>query len=280
MPDVLVRRELGAFLRSRRERITPASAGLPRTGRRRTPGLRREELALLAGISATWYTYLEQGRDIRPSDQVLTALATALRLSDYEREHLFRLAGNTTTAQPEQPEEVTPEVAAVPDLVAPNPSYVTGAAYDLLACNQPAIDLFADLINDAGPTNEAERPNLARWMFTSPHARHVLLDWEQEAQQLLARLRATAARYPNQPRFARLIDELQQASPQARAWWPRYDLQPRHSGVKRVRHPRLGPITLGYTAFQVAEQPDQTLVVYSGMPQPTRNPGRRKPSAA
>ena len=248
--------ELGVFLRSRRERITPAEAGLPSTGRRRTPGLRREEIALLAGISATWYTYLEQGRDVRPSDQVLRALAAALRLSEHERDHLFHLAGNTRAEEPDEPETVAPGVAAVPSLVEPNPAYVTGASYDLLACNTAAAELFSDIT--ASP-----RPNLARWMFTSPAAREVLMDWEREAQGLLARLRAAAGRHPGHPRFTCLVEELHAASPEVRAWWPRYDIQVSHAGTKRLRHPRLGPVTLAHTAFHVADRPEQTLVVYS-----------------
>ncbi|WP_143264418.1 helix-turn-helix domain-containing protein, partial [Amycolatopsis kentuckyensis] len=130
--------ELGAFLRSRRERLAPADAGLPATGRRRTPGLRREELALLAGISATWLTYLEQGRDVRPSGQVLDALARALRLTGDEREHLHRLAGGGATPGESGGEEAAPEVAGVPALLGANPAYVTGICYDVLALNDAA----------------------------------------------------------------------------------------------------------------------------------------------
>ncbi|GAA1953679.1 helix-turn-helix transcriptional regulator [Amycolatopsis minnesotensis] len=249
------RRELGAFLRSRRERITPSEAGVPATGRRRTPGLRREELAFLAGISATWYTYLEQGRDIRPSEQVLTALATALRLTGHERDHLFHLAGAPAAPEPDEPEAVDPAVAAIPMLVRPNPAYLTGVSYDLLSVNPAATELFADLNTD--------RPNLARWMFTSPAARQVLVDWEREAQVLLARLRGAAGRHPAHPRFARLIEELHAASPEVREWWPRYDIQVSRTGTKRLRHPRHGIVTMTHTAFHVAEHPEQTLVVYA-----------------
>jgi transcriptional regulator with XRE-family HTH domain len=256
--SVLRRRELAAFLRSRRERITPAEAGLPPTTRRRTPGLRREELALLAGISATWYTYLEQGRDVRPSGQVLESLATALRLGEHERDHLFHLAGDAPEPEPGD-EPVAPEVAAVPAMVEPNPSYVTGARYDLLCHNRAAAELFAGL----GATPE---PNLARWVLTEPAARRVLADWETEAQNVLARLRASAGRHPEDPRFTRLVEELHAASPHVRAWWPRYDIQVSRAGAKRIRHPRHGLITLTHTAFHVADRPEQTLVIYSGLP--------------
>ncbi|MFB9839926.1 helix-turn-helix transcriptional regulator [Actinoallomurus acaciae] len=254
--SVLRRRELGAFLRSRRERISPAETGLPTTGRRRTPGLRREEIALLAGISATWYTYLEQGRDVRPSGQVLEALATALRLSEHERDHLLHLAGDTPDEPADEPEPLAPGVADVPALVEPNPSYVTGVRYDVLCHNPSAAELFKGI--DTMP-----EPNLARWVFTEPAARQVLVDWEREAQNVLARLRAATGRHPDHPRFTRLIEELHTASPQVRAWWPRYDIQVSRSGTKRLRHPRLGVITLTHTAFHVAERPEQTLVIYS-----------------
>ncbi|GAA3081300.1 hypothetical protein GCM10020000_79000 [Streptomyces olivoverticillatus] len=144
------RSELGAFLRSRRERITPDEVGLPHTGRRRTPGLRREELALLAGISATWYTYLEQGRDVRASDQVLDALASALRLDRHERGHLFQLADHAPVAEAEEPESLAAEVAAVPLLLQPRPAYIIGGNYNVLSYNQAADELFPHLTAAAG----------------------------------------------------------------------------------------------------------------------------------
>ena len=245
--------ELGAFLRSRRERLTPAEAGLPRTGRRRTPGLRREELAVLAGISATWYTYLEQGRDVQASDQVLGAIAVALGLDPSEKDHLFRLAGR---APAEAPEETLPdEVAAVPGLLGPNPAYVIGATYDVLSHNAAAAELFPNL--------QANQPNFARWVFTDQESRHVLLDWEPEARGLLARLRTLAGRHPGDARFTRLIDELHEASQEVRSWWPHHEVQAQGSGRKRLRHQRLGAVDYAYTAFHLAEQPAQTFVIYA-----------------
>jgi hypothetical protein len=256
------RRELGVFLRSRRERITPTDVGLPTTGRRRTPGLRREELALLAGISATWYTYLEQGRDIRTSEQVLRALATTLRLDHHEREHLFHLAGHGPAAETDE-EPLAAEAAAVPLLLQPHPAYIIGAGYDVLSYNQAADELFPNLIAPG------RRPNFVRWTFTEPAARDVLVDWEPEARGLLARLRTLAGRHPAHPRFTRLIDELHTASPKVRAWWPRYDVQTRHSGRKLLRPPGRGVTDFAYTAFHLAEQPEQTLVIYSDPREPT-----------
>jgi transcriptional regulator with XRE-family HTH domain len=245
--------ELGAFLRSRRERLVPTDAGLPVTRRRRTPGLRREELALLAGISATWLTYLEQGRDVRPSAQVLDALARALRLTTAEQEHLHRLAEGGARSEEDVPEQAAPEVAGVPALLGDNPAYVTGICYDVLAHNAAAAELF----RHSGPGG-----NVVRWVLTEPAAREVLVDWEQEARNILARLRAVAGRHPDHPRVTRLVAELTETSPEARAWWPRYDIQFSHGGRKRFRHPRLGVITVSHAAFHVAERPEQTLVVY------------------
>lgn len=261
------RRELGAFLRSRRERITPDQVGLPRTGRRRTPGLRREELALLAGISATWYTYLEQGRDIRASDQVLDALASALRLDRHERDHLLRLAGHAPAIHSEEAEPLDAAVAAVPHLLQPQPAYVIAGNYDVLSCNQAADELFPNL------TTAADRPaNFARWTFLEPAARDVLVDWEPEARGLLARLRTLAGRHPGDPVHTRLIDELKAGSPHVRAWWPQYDVQVRHSGRKRLRPPGREVVEFVYTAFHLAEQPELTLVIYTEeqRPAPTR----------
>ncbi|MBB5890116.1 helix-turn-helix transcriptional regulator [Kutzneria kofuensis] len=248
--------ELGLFLRSRRERLTPADVGLPGTGRRRTPGLRREELALLAGISATWYTYLEQGRDIRASEQVLAALAEALRLDRHERDHLFHLAGHAPAAVADD-EQLSAEAAAVPLLLQPNPAYIIGNSYDVLSHNLAADELFPNL------TATDRRPNFVRWVFTEPVARHVVVDWEHEARGLLARLRTLAGRHADEPRFTSLIDELHEASAEVRAWWPRYDVQVRQSGRKRLRPPGRGVVEYAYTTFHLAEQADQTLVIYA-----------------
>ncbi|MFD9702045.1 helix-turn-helix transcriptional regulator [Lentzea sp. NPDC059081] len=249
------RQELGLFLRSRRERLTPADAGLPPTSRRRTPGLRREELAVLAGISATWYTYLEQGRDVQASDQVLGALAAALGLNRSEEDHLFRLAGRAREIAAE-PEPLAAEIAAVPGLLHEHPAYVMTATYDVLSHNEAAAALFENLRDP--------EPNLARWTFIAEEARHVVVDWEQEARTLLARLRTVAGRHPGDERFTRLIDDLHEASPEVRAWWPQHEVQAqRLAGRKRLRHPVLGALDYAFTAFHPAEQPEQTLVIYS-----------------
>ncbi|MFE5541234.1 helix-turn-helix transcriptional regulator [Streptomyces sp. NPDC056492] len=252
------RRELASFLRSRRERITPREAGLPSTGRRRTPGLRREELALLAGMSATWYTYLEQGRDIRASDQVLDALADALRLDAHERDHLFRLAGRAPAAEEAGPGPVAPEVAAVPLLLQPHPAFLIDVTYDVLSHNPATERVFPGLV-----TGDGRRPNFARWTFLEPRAREVLVDWEPEARGLLARVRSLAGAHPGDPRFGRLVGELHEGSAEVRDWWPRFEVEARGGGHKRLRSPDGGVVTYAYAAFHAAGRPEQTLVIYA-----------------
>ncbi|MEJ7649749.1 MAG: helix-turn-helix transcriptional regulator [Nakamurella sp.] len=249
-------RELASFLRARRERTSPFDVGLPGSPRRRTPGLRREELATLAGISTTWYTFLEQGRNVRASRQVLTSIADALRLEAPERAHLLTIADDDDDDRSDEDIElVAPEVADVPKLVEPNPAYVTGSSYDLLAWNDAAAELFTGATD--GPN-----PNLIRWIFTNPFARDVLPDWSSLAQGVLARLRSNAGKHPGSPRFQRLEDEIRAASPEANAWWPRYDIATSQAGVKRVRTRSGEEQLMRYASFHVSNQPEQILTIY------------------
>ncbi|MCM3882510.1 helix-turn-helix domain-containing protein [Frankia sp. R82] len=260
---------LGELLRSRRARLTPAAVGLPPGERRRTPGLRREEVALLANLSPTYYAFLEQGRQVRPSTQVLDALATALRLDAAERQYLDVLAyGRAGRAGPrpapdgrsEPPSEVV--AVGVVDLVRrldPHPTFVKGRRWDVLAANSAACELFTDW--DARPP--ADR-NLVRWMFTDEQARHVYLDWEREARAMLGRFRLATAAYTNEPSVAALIAELLHASARVRQWWPNHDVVPiGGSGVKRLRHPRLGPTEYSHVVLSVTDHPEQTLVTHT-----------------
>lgn len=250
------RHELGAFLRSRRERLSCADVGLPTTGRRRTPGLRREEVALLSGISTTWLTYLEQGRRVQASRQVLEALTATLQLSPAERAHVFDLASETPPAAAVP--ALAPAVRAVVDALDPQPAYVTAGDFEVLAWNDAAVQLFPAFLTVLGE----ERPNVARWLFCSPDAREVFPEWGPVAQDVLARLRAAAGRHPDDPRYTSLVQELRDASPQARAWWTRYDVRASTAGRKRVRHPQRGVLDLAHAAFAVADHPDLTMVVY------------------
>jgi transcriptional regulator with XRE-family HTH domain len=249
------RRELGAFLRARRERTRPKDVGLPGSPRRRTPGLRREEVATLAGISTTWYTFLEQGRDVNASRQVLGSVAAVLGLDDVERRHLFALA-----SEPAPPVDrnasLDPEVARVIDVLGPNPAYVTGETFDILAHNAAAAETFSGAMDQQG------RPNLVRWVFLCAEARTVLPDWTEVAQRLLARLRARAGRQPEAAAFVELVDEVRRGSVEADAWWPGYAIATSGVGVKRVRTRDGREQRLAYTSYEVAERAGQTLTIY------------------
>jgi transcriptional regulator with XRE-family HTH domain len=256
---------LGQLLRSRRERLTPADVGLPAGSRRRTVGLRREEVALLANVSTTYYTFLEQGRQVRPSAQVLDALAAALQMSAAERRYLQVLAhggddppggGMAITASP--PEQLDWGVADLVQRLDPFPTIVKGRRWDVLAANAAAAELFTDwtVLPD-------EERNLVRWMFTTDRAREVYLEWEPEARAMLGRFRLAAARYRDDPDFTALISGLLRDSEQVRQWWPEHDVVAVGSGSKKLRHPRLGPVSYSHVVLQVADNPDQTLVTYS-----------------
>jgi transcriptional regulator with XRE-family HTH domain len=255
-------RELGELLRSRRERLDPADVGLPTGRRRRTPGLRREEVALLAAISPTYYAFLEQGRDLRPSRQVLDALADALRLGPTERAHMHELVhGSPPPAGASAAETLAPAVAALVDRLEPHPTYVTGRRWDVLAANRAACLLWTDW-----HALEPQARNMLWWTFTDAAARTIVVDWEREASGLLARFRAAAARHPDDPAFEDLIQRLRGASPEVRAWWPRHEVAPLSSGTKRLRHPELGELELEFVTLRVADDPEQKLVTFSAGP--------------
>lgn len=255
-------RELGDLLRARRERLAPAEVGLPVGTRRRTPGLRREEVAMLAAISPTYYAFLEQGRDVRPSRQVLDALARTLRLTAVERTHLHELVhGDRAPEHLDGTETLAPAVSVLVDRLDPCPTYVTGRRFDVLAANRAARALWTDW-----PALPVEERNLLWWMFTDPAARTILIDWETEAAAQLARYRASGACYPDDPSFCELTDRLHAASPEVRTWWPRHEIAPLSSGTKRLRHPALGQLDLHHVVLQVADHPDQKLVTFAPTP--------------
>ncbi len=254
-------RELADLLRSRRDRLLPGDVGLPVGARRRAPGLRREEIAQLAGISTTYYTFLEQGRDLHPSRQVLDALARALRLTSAERDHIHALAREVPAYVARgAAETLAPAVAALVDRLDPHPTYVTGRYWDVLGANRAARALWTDW-----PALPVERRNILWWTFTDPAARTVLVEWEAEAAAQLARFRSAAARHPDDPAFRALVERLQRNSPEVRAWWPRHDVAPLSSGSKRLHHPVLGHLELRHVVLQVAEDPEQKLVTFAAV---------------
>ncbi|MBN9099795.1 MULTISPECIES: helix-turn-helix transcriptional regulator [unclassified Pseudonocardia] len=255
------RTELGAALRTWRERLRPADAGLPAGVRRRTPGLRREEVAALAGVSVDYLTRLEQGRGPHPSDAVLTALARALRVNDAERDHLFHLAGGSPPRPGRIRSTVRPSVLRLMDRFTDLPAVLLDAKTDVLAWNPMGAALLGDL--SAIPL---ARRNMARLGFTGDRrmggdpAERERLD-----RALVSDLRRSAARYPDDPGLAALVRELRADSADFARLWDLRDLDERHSDHKTLRHPQLGPIELDCDTLLVHAD-DQVLLVYSAAP--------------
>jgi transcriptional regulator with XRE-family HTH domain len=238
--------ELGQFLRTRRERLGPADAGLDPGRRRRTPGLRREEVAQLAGVSATWYTWLEQGRPVRASAEVLDRLGRVLRLDPAEHRHLFVLARGHPPADPlESPAVVDARLQAVLDAL-PYPAYAATNGWTVVAWNRAARVVFADYEALSG----RER-NIVWMAFTDPGHRSMAVNWEEQARSTLALFRATTAQNVGEDWHKRFVAELAERSPEFRAWWPRHDVRASHAGPKLYDHPIAGrmafePMTLRY----------------------------------
>jgi transcriptional regulator with XRE-family HTH domain len=254
--DTTTRAELSEFLKSRRARIAPATVGLPNGRRRRTPGLRREEVADLAGVGLTWYTWLEQGRDIRVSAEVLTAIARALQLEPAERAHLFRLAGHAPPAE-SATASISPRLRRVLEAWDPFPAHISGRRRDLLDWNRTS-----EIVNGWSRLPE-DRRNLVWFMFMEPHARRLLVEWEKEAPLTVAALRAEAGRDLSDPDYQELITEMLEGSPDFAVIWARQDVRGRREGLKRFNHPVMGRFDLEYTSFQVAEQPSLRLSLYT-----------------
>lgn len=250
--------ELGDFLRTRRNRIGPEDVGLPRGSRRRAPGLRRAEVAQLAGVSVDWYTWLEQGRPITVSTQVLESLVQALHLNTDERAHLFFLAHQQPPpARAMEPETVSPALQFFLDHQGLSPAFVTGRRWDVLAWNEAARVVFGDY-----KQMTAHERNTVWRMFTSPMHRQLLVDWEGHARRLLAQFRATCGRYLGDPWLTELIHDLMSASPEFRAWWPNHEVLSASEGHKTFNHPQLGSLVFELVTFQVFDAPDLTVTVY------------------
>jgi transcriptional regulator with XRE-family HTH domain len=253
------RRQSGAFLRSRRERLMPSDVGLPDGFRRRTPGLRREEVALLAGVGATWYTWLEQGRDVQPSAEVLSALADALRLDAAERRHLYILNDRPPPEpKPTGPERVEQPLLRMLDSLTGQPAYVLGRRWDVLAWNRAAELLFGDY-----GKLEGDQRNIMHILFANKAHRKLLVDWNEVASTALAMFRADSARYAGDTDFERLIKNLMSVSGEFRELWSRQDVLRSLSSHKRIKHPLAGRMTFEYTSFEVTGQTDMKLVVYT-----------------
>jgi len=257
--------DLGAFLRSRRERTQPSEAGLPAgNGTRRTPGLRREEVATLAGVSIDYYTRLERGRERRPSAAVLDALARVFRLDEPERQHLRALAAHAVGAAVQRSAPVTcvrETARQLLDAVRPSPAAVISRVNDLLAANPAGLALFHGLAD----WPEGER-NLTRFLFLHPGARTLWVDWECIAVGHVAHLHAMAGQYPGAKDIAALVDDLLAVSPDFARIWDRYDVKPRATGEKRYQHPLVGRMRLGYESLPLVGTDGQRFIVYVAEP--------------
>jgi transcriptional regulator with XRE-family HTH domain len=259
------RSELTDFLRTRRAQVTPYDAGLPVNGRRRTPGLRREEVAQLAGVGLSWYTWLEQGRDIKPSAQVLDALARVLRLDTAERAHLFHLARvELPLPAGDYPREAPPELDHFVERVAPYPAYLLGPRTDVLAWNAAATAMLGE------PTRAPDgRQNVLWWLFTTDGLRT-----EQRratARSTLARFRAEQARRIGDPDFAALVDALNETSEQFRTWWPRHEVLTEQLGTKTIDHPDVGRLVLHHLQSAPTSHPDLRLIQFAPADEETRH---------
>jgi transcriptional regulator with XRE-family HTH domain len=265
--DGLRRRELTAFLRSRRERITPEQVGLPPGGRRRTPGLRREEVAQLAGVGITWYTWLEQGRDIRVSEQVLDAIARTLLLDPHERSHLYTLAGSPAPAAVQREcESLPPAMRELLDKLHPFPACVTNGRYDLLDYNRSFTVIAGDL--DALPFEERN----SMWLcFTHPTRRAVLLDRPEAMRRMVGQYRAAMAEHVGDPTWKCLVKRLQHTSPEFAELWARHDVLEPENLTKRFLHPELGLLQFTYTNLWLSQRMGVRLVTYTPTDERTRH---------
>jgi transcriptional regulator with XRE-family HTH domain len=251
------RSEFGDFLRSRRERLTPADLGLPDGRRRRTPGLRREEVAELAGIGVDWYVRLEQGRAVRPSVATVDALAEALRLDPAERTHLRTLARSPRHRAFTR--ESVP--GAIRRLVQglDQPAYVTGRRWDVLCWNAAA----AGVITDFGRVSQEDR-NILLFLFTDPAARQRFgPGWAGEARRMVAQFRATHDLWARDPAFEHLMTRLRGGSPEFVAWWEAHDVRRSLAGLKTFHYPDRGPRRFEYATFQANDDPALKLAIYT-----------------
>ncbi|HKV22389.1 MAG TPA: helix-turn-helix transcriptional regulator, partial [Mycobacterium sp.] len=253
--------ELREFLRSRRARLTPADVGLTINGSgRRVAGLRREELAMLAGVSADYYARLEQGRATNVSEQVLVAVADALRLNDVERRHLSALVRGPDAAQADQTPRVRPALRSMIDALGPVPALLHDPLYEVLAINTAGRALIDDF-----PAMPAAERNWARWTFLNPRARVVYVDWDEVAAQVVAVIRAAQALQAG-PRLDRLCAELSSRSVEFARYWTEHRVFQHTYGPKRFHHEAVGDMTLNYETFHLPADPGLSLILYTADP--------------
>ncbi|KJC52978.1 XRE family transcriptional regulator [Bradyrhizobium sp. LTSP885] len=258
MSEYVAENLLGTYLKGRRAKLDPAAFGFP-SGRRRTPGLRREEVAQRANISATWYTWLEQGRGGAPSADVLDRIARALMLTDVEREHLFLLGlGRSPEVRYQKNEGVTPRLQRVLDALLPSPAIIRTATWDIVAWNRAATIMLTDY--GALPPHQR---NVLRFIFLDPRVRAAQANWESVARFVVGAFRVDAARAGAAAEVQPLVDELCRLSPEFAAMWRDNDVRSHGEAVKHLRHPVLGPVSFEYSAFAIDGRPDLSMIVYN-----------------
>jgi len=250
--------KLGDFIRAHRERITPDTVGLPAGGRRRTPGLRREELAQLCDVSPTWLTWLEQGRDVSASGNLLARLAEVLQLNAAERGYLFSLAERLDPQHEHNAAEPAQPLQAMVDAIAA-PAYILDRLWNAVAWNADALALFGGWLDVT--TDAPQRPNLLRFMFRSAAARGLIVDWDERAGRLVAEFRADIGKHASQPAIAALIAELAQDSFEFQALWTLQDVVGRDGGLRRFQHPRMGELGFTQVTLYLAQRHDLKLVM-------------------
>ncbi|MBX9711531.1 MAG: helix-turn-helix transcriptional regulator [Xanthobacteraceae bacterium] len=249
---------LGVYLRDRRAKLDPAALGFS-LKRRRTPGLRREEVAQRANVSATWYTWLEQGRGGAPSPDVLDRIARAMMLTDVERSHIFHLAlGRPPEVRYHAPEGVTPRLQRILDALEVSPAFVKTPTWDVVAWNRAA----AVVLTDYGAL-EASQRNILRLMFSSSRVRAAQSDWESVARFVVAGFRADVARAGATQEIQSLVDDLCRLSPEFETMWRANEVRTHGDGKKTLRHPIAGPLAMEYSAFAVDGRPDLGMVIYN-----------------
>jgi transcriptional regulator with XRE-family HTH domain len=260
--------ELGEFLRSRRDRLTPRDAGVRTYGRRRVPGLRREEIAQLAGVSVTYLTRLEQGQSQNASDAVIDALARALRLDPDERAHLFALAhpAPAKRSRRPRPEVAKPGAEQLLHAMRDVPALLLGRFNDVLAWNRLGHRLMAGHLDFAAPSSTDGRPNHIRMLFLDPHTRALYPDWETEAALAVSSLRYVAASYAGDQRLAQLVGDLSMNSSAFASLWAKHTVRLCTSGTKRLHHPEVGELELDYEVLHLPEGNGQRILTHTAKP--------------
>jgi transcriptional regulator with XRE-family HTH domain len=253
------RKELAEFLQAIRQRGTPEEFGFPAGARRRTQGLRREEVAQLAGISATWYTWIEQGREVNVSAEALDRLAIALKLSRSERTYLFDMADRRDPLANTSETDTAPETLINMLQSIQLPAYIMGRTWNLLAWNKPASDLFSGWLDQIKP--EEPPPNLLRFVFLNPIAKQFVVNWEMRARRLVAEFRADSRSRLEEPELKKLVADLSQASGEFDRFWKQHDVLERQGGQREFNHPQQGLISYQQVTLRPVEQEQLKLVL-------------------